>query len=415
MKKWGLSVLVIAAVLLPGQVSVLALGTFAGSGPAEAVAYLKARQADNGGFAETESESDPFVTCWAVIAGKAAGEDPLSWRKGGAGPGEYLAARASSLTKLADIELLALAMATAGSDPRNVGGTDLVALIKAHKASDGQIGETLAEHCWGMIALAASGEAVPAACTEWLAGRQREDGGWGESDKDAVLYTSIAVEALVAGGEAQANWVDRAMKFLKAEIGPDGGFSSTGGISDASATAMAINGIIAAGGDPASTEFSFQGNSPAAFLSSLQAADGHYGFDAEGDAEPVTVTAMAVPAAAGKALPLGGGRSPGDATATTTGGQSSLVELGKVGAQSSAGGSSVQVEPGGPGVNVQVGQGAQAGASATTGGGHAAFWFFIALCGIYLIVLAAVAAAVGLVARPRQVTKGSDPFVTFSP
>jgi hypothetical protein len=74
MKKWSLSVLVIAAVLLAGQVYVLATGTFEGSGPAEAVTYLKARQADDGGFAETESETDPFVTCWTVIAGKAAGK-----------------------------------------------------------------------------------------------------------------------------------------------------------------------------------------------------------------------------------------------------------------------------------------------------------------------------------------------------
>ncbi|MBU1672050.1 MAG: terpene cyclase/mutase family protein [Actinobacteria bacterium] len=408
------AVLLITALLVSGAAFTLALPPVAVAGPAEGVTYLRSRQTEDGGFAEPESESDPFVTCWAVIAGKAAGQDPLSWKKGANGPGEYLSAEASSITELSEVELLALALATAGSDPRDVEGTNLVTMIKAHLADDGMIGETLEEHCWGMIALAACGEAVPASCTEWLAGQQREDGGWGDYDDELVLATSVAVEALVAGGEARTSAVDRAMALLKSKIEPDGGFSSASESSDALTTSMAISAIVAAGGNPSSAEYSFQGNSPAAYLASLQAADGHYKLDAEDEMEPVMVTAMAVPAAAGKALPLGG-TSPGTSTTTTTGGSPTLVELGRVGASSSAAGSSTTVSPGGPGVSLKVEPGAQAGASATTGTGHASFWFFLALCGVYIVVLAAVAIVVALVARPRHVTKGSDPLVTFNP
>ncbi len=125
--------------------------------------------------------------------------------------------------------MIALAITEAGGDPRNAAGIDLVSLGKANIASNGKIGADIAEHCWGIIFLSAAGETVPAKCTEWLVQQQRQDGGWGESDKVLVQDTGLAIEALTATGEKTQDKLDAAIKLLRGRINSDGGFKGPSG------------------------------------------------------------------------------------------------------------------------------------------------------------------------------------------
>ena len=83
---------------------------------------------------------------------------------------------------------------------------------------------------------------------------------------------------------------------------PGGGFPLGGnGAVNTQSTAWAIQGILAAGGDPSS--FRRGGSSAPDYLAAQQASDGHYRYSASSDQTPIWVTGEVLIAAAGDSLP----------------------------------------------------------------------------------------------------------------
>ncbi len=367
-----------------------------GGGTQEAVDYLMSRQNPDGGFSEPGASSDLRTTCWVLLAGSAAGEDPLSWAPAGADAGRFIESSMASTSSLEDIELAVLALASSGGDPRNVAGRDLVAVVEASASPDGRLGAGIIEHCWGMLALAAAGETVPAANTEWLVENQRTDGGWGESDAEIVEATALAVEALVAAEEDAAEQMDAALELLRGKIGPDGGFSGAAGASDAQATASVIRAINASGEDPASEDWQFEGNDPVSFLEALQAGDGHFQYSGGVESQPAMTTAMAVPALEGEYFPL---LSALEADVTDEGEPGTTpADLGTAGAgaEPADGEGTTSANAGSRGAYRQA-----SGALARSPGAGG-FWVFLVACAVYALLLAALAAVIRLAAPKHR-------------
>jgi hypothetical protein len=292
------------------------------------------------------------------------------------------------------------ALASAGGDPRNVSGRDLVALIKANVSRDGRIGAGVIEHCWGILALASAGETVAAPSIEWLVGQQRTDGGWGDSDAELVRCTALAVEALVAAEEASGRQVEAALGLLRGKLNPDGGFGGTAGGSDAQATASVMRAIYAGGGDPASGDWQFEGNDPLSYLEALQAGDGHFKYSGGAESQPVMTTAMAIPALEGEYFPL---LSALEADSSEAGGPgSTAADLGTAGAGAeTAGGANGSGENAGArGAYRQV-SGALAG-----GTGPGGFWVFLVACGVYAMLVLALALLIRFATPARGTRAG---------
>jgi hypothetical protein len=92
--------------------------------------------------------------------------------------------------------------------------------------------------------------------------------------------------------------------YIKRQQNRDGGFpAQPGEESNAQSTAWAIQGLLAAGADPSSLHRR-GAPAPSAFLDSLISSDGHVRYSHATDQTPVWVTAQALMALAGKALPL---------------------------------------------------------------------------------------------------------------
>jgi iron complex transport system substrate-binding protein len=361
-------------------------------GPAEALAYIKARQAVSGGFAEPDAEPDGTTTSWAMLAGSSAGENVLEWKNQGEGPLEYLQTQAQSLSRLDDIELYTLALAEAGADPHDLGGKDLIALISAHVKEDGMIGDNTSQHCWGMIALQAAGEAVPPKSTGWLVEHQRADGGWGESDKVVIADTGVAVEALVAVGEEENAAIEPAMKFLRGKMGPEGGFAGASGKPDTSLTSAVVRAIYASSQDPGSEQWTWHGSNPVTFLDSMQAADGHYQFSKGVESQPTMTTSKAVPAVSGKHFPL---------TDTAT------VDVSKGGQRDGSTPSDSASE-----ADAARSRRLSASGTANAGAGLAGIWLFLMVCGAYVLTLGGCAIIAAALYEPAP---APPPALVFHP
>jgi iron complex transport system substrate-binding protein len=291
----------------------------------KALDYLKSRQQSDGGFAEPRGSSSDELTAWVIAGVKSAGVDPASWRKSGKSPINYLEAHAKGWTKLTDLEKACLAVSCAGADPRSFGGRNLVAEIKSHAAADGHIGGMVNEHCWGIIALAAAGEPLPAGARGWLVARQNIDGGYGfSSDSGSDPDDSgAALQALIAVGEdTKSNPVSRVISYLHFCQAPDGGFSFQTDESNVGSTAWAVQGMVAAGENPRADAWKSGGKTPIDYLSGMQQSDGHFRFCKSNDTNLVWMTAETIPALMGKAYPLKADtpapKTPGPTTTTTT-------------------------------------------------------------------------------------------------
>jgi len=368
-------------------------------GAPDAINYIKARQGADGGFAEPDAASDGTTTCWAMLAGASAGEQVAGWTNAGKSPVDFLQSQAAGLAKLDDLELYTLALAEAGADPRDFAGKDLVSLIAAQVKSDGRIGDTMAQHCWGLIALAAAGEAAPPKSDTWLVEHQRADGGWGESDAVVVADTGLAVEALTGIGQLDETASSQAMKLLKSKIGPAGGFSSGKGAENSMLTASVMRAIYAAGQDPASAAWSFHGNTPAKFLASMQAADGHYQFSKGTESQPAMTTSIAVPADGGKHFPLQAETAGVD---TTSGG---VKDLGTQGAGIVPAADTRQKTPAATGTPA-------ASASASAQSTFSGLWLFLIICATYVLTLAIAALVATKLYQPPDVS-GTPPGLTY--
>jgi hypothetical protein len=225
--------------------------------------------------------------------------------------GRYAAGNAAQAGK-------ALAGAVAADlDPHDTGGVDLIAvLVDRYDPSSGWYGASVWDQSWAMIGLAAAGEPIPAAARPALAAARSSAGGWGAlagaetPDSDS---TGLALQAMAAAGaKAEDPEIAAALTWLAGLRQADGGFAheDAAGPSNLNATALALQGLLALSEDLAGDRWAPGGVGPLQFLSERQENSGRFRFGpTQEDISDLVASLQAVPAVAGRSLPLGGPRA----------------------------------------------------------------------------------------------------------
>ena len=284
-------------------------------GAATPAGYLLAAQNPDGGFGQAPgSGSAQLYAGWAALGLAAAGANPQDIARSGHSLIGYIASGTASMTDPGSVERTILVDRAAGLSPYSFGGSNLVAALERHIRPNGSVSGQVNLTAFAVLALRAAGAPTPAATIGWLVRQQDSDGGFnfavrgGMSDPDD---TGAALEALARSGSAAVRSGSaavrsaraRAIRFLRRQQDRDGGFAGQPGAgSNAQSTAFAVQGLLAAGVDPSSVRR--RGASPLDYLRSLIASDGHVRYARGIDQTPVWVTAEALMALDGKALPL---------------------------------------------------------------------------------------------------------------
>lgn len=227
------------------------------------VGYLKASQSADGSVTGFGG-----VTDWAIIAAVASGQDPASFKNGGASLADWLLANQLTGTALAtDIEKRILAIAATGADAADFGGVDYGALLSGHH-TDNQLGSTtlLNDDIFGVLAIAAMNDPalLPLAqdALDYLILNQEADGGFSYTTDNCAYcgssssMTAAAVMAMLAAdsmgltnsevSEAQS----KAVGYLVSTKQNDGGFGyDIYGPSDGSSTAWVLMALNVLGDD----------------------------------------------------------------------------------------------------------------------------------------------------------------------
>ncbi|MDS1029248.1 terpene cyclase/mutase family protein [Bacillota bacterium LX-D] len=287
--------------------------------------YLHSVQNKDGGFSPREGRpSDRTTTLWVMMALSSVGENVTSnnWKPKGQSPLDYVMKSKETLKTTCDYARLLLALTTA-QQSTVYQGTNLVQKITSFQQKNGQFGQPAQQetgainvHIWSILALASAGEKIPnqELAKQWLLDRQNKDGGFGwfegvDSDADD---TGAALQALTVLGENQSNSLamQKAVTYLKTCQGKDGGFNSgwMGDKSNSATDAWVIQGLVAAGIDPAAKEWSVNGKNVLTHLLGLQKEKGFFSWTAETPSSKVLVTAYSLLALSGNPHPVNGGK-----------------------------------------------------------------------------------------------------------
>jgi energy-coupling factor transport system substrate-specific component len=294
----------VAALLLIA----LALGAAAparaqASEVSRATAWLRSVQNDDGGFGSSPGDaSGAAMTGWAMLGLAAAGDNPLDVTRGGKSPVDFLRRGASSLKSPGDLSRTILALESAGVDPRNFGGTNLVSRLQATRRPDGSFEDWPNSTAYAVIALRTAGASGGLDTTlSWLRSVQNDDGGWG--DEPGLPSNAEAAGSVLQSLSSSSKASGRGLSYLRQTQVKGGGYRLGGnGAVNSQATAWAVQGILAAGGDPGS--FRHGGSSALDYLAASQASDGHFRYSNSSDQTPIWVTGQVLVAAAGEYLPI---------------------------------------------------------------------------------------------------------------
>jgi energy-coupling factor transport system substrate-specific component len=297
----------VAAIL----VAVLLLGAFASTraeaastgGTDAAAAWLEGAQNEDGGWGENPgADSAQEMTGWAMLGLEAAEVNPQDVSSGsGKSPVEFLQGAIGEVQSPGDLARTILALEGAGVEPREFGGRNLVAALLGKRRKDGSYEGWPNSTAYAVLALRSAGITNVTDSVEWLREVQNEDGGWGDtagapSNADG---TGTVLQALSPSG----NPAKKAVGYLRQVQQPGGGYRLGGnGALNTQSTAWAVEGLLAAGADPA--DFKRGGKSALDYLEANQDADGHYRYSSKSDQSPVWVTGQVLVAAARKYLPL---------------------------------------------------------------------------------------------------------------
>lgn len=302
-----LAALVLAALAL----AAIAPPRAAASGVDQATAWLRSVQNEDGGFGASPGDrSSPEITCWATLALSAGGKNPLDVASHGHTPVDYLRSHVDQLKSAGDYARTILALEGSGAEPRDFDGQNLVSKLLDRRRKDGSYEGWPGTTAFAVIALRAAGATGGLEKTlSWLRSAQNEDGGWGDLP-DAPSTpddTGAAMQALASDSKA----VHQGLDYLRSHQHKGGGYALGGsGPVNTPSTAWAVQGILAAGGNPAS--FIRGGASALDYLAANQGSDGRYDYaqaGAQTSAEvahqaPVWVTAEVIPAAARATFPI---------------------------------------------------------------------------------------------------------------
>ena len=292
-----------AAALILALLAVAVPAPAEASGASRAANWLESMPNANGGFGASPGDrSSPEITGWAMLGLEAAGRNPLDVSNHGNTPVDFLRGAQGQITSTGDLARTILALEGAGVDPRSFAGRNLVAELAKRPRGNGSFEDWPATTAFSIIALRAAGTTGGLdGSLEWLRGVQNSDGGWGDKpgSPSTADDTGAVLQALSSGSRA----ADRGLSYLRTAQRPGGGFPLGGsGAVNSQSTAWAIQGILAAGGDPG--RFRRGGASAPDYLSAQQASDGHYRYSGSSDQTPIWVTGEVLVAAAGKSFPV---------------------------------------------------------------------------------------------------------------
>jgi energy-coupling factor transport system substrate-specific component len=265
--------------------------------------WLESVQNADGGFASSPGEdSGAAMTGWAMLGLEAAGINPLDVSHGGHTPVYFLRASVKELQSPGDLARTILALEGAGVDPRQFAGDNLVSELLGKRRDNGSFEGWPGSTAYGVIALRTAGASGGLEQSlSWLQKVQNDDGGWG--DEPGTPSTADGTGAVMQALSANSKAAHRGLSYLRGAQRPGGGFPLGGnGAVNTQSTAWAIQGILAAGGDPGS--FRRGGSSAPDYLSSLQRSDGHYRYSKSSNQTPIWVTSQVLVAAAGDYLPI---------------------------------------------------------------------------------------------------------------
>ncbi len=272
---------------------------------------VKAQNADGGFGGAPGQSSNQLHSGWTALGLEAAGRNPADVTRGGKSVLDYMTAQAGQLNDLGELARTVLVLDGAGRDPRAFAGRDLVAELTAKQSAKGAFAGRVNTTAFAVLALRAAGRSSHSKpvrrAVAWLSRQPNADGGFnfaGRGGQSGIDDTGAPLQALVAAGRRGTRTVRRAARFLTKAQNPDGGFPlSPGGASNAQSTAWAVQGLVAAGRNPAKVRTAGS-RSPLGYLRSLTAANGAVRYSRTSAQTPVWVTAQALTALARKPFPL---------------------------------------------------------------------------------------------------------------
>jgi squalene-hopene cyclase-like protein len=320
--------LVVSAVTMPAEAGAVASTTTVVN---KALKYFKSRQQRSGGFT-AGGTSAAHMTPWVVMAIRAAGKNPATWRKSGG---------KTTVGYLQSVDIKKLA--TSGS-PRNPAATyakyilaykalrrtDLIRkagkrrvhllskLLAYQNRSNGRfttrVGGTgsyaaISTTTYAILALKAADNSKNRRlqAARWLRGQAHSSGGfsWNPGGTPDVDSTGAAIQALRACGVSPNSSVIRnALKFMRSRQRSDRGFPYYTGGSTVESTSLAVMGIVWAGQNPTGSAWRKNGRSPLYYLRTKQSSNGSFYHIGRIKAAPLMSTSYAVIALKKKRLPL---------------------------------------------------------------------------------------------------------------
>lgn len=318
MKKRAL-VLLLTGLFLSAQFGGIASGVTTAPAVGSALANLASQQQADGSYVDFDGTIN--ATLGVVLADAAADRDPRLSRNWGASAIEYLASQSALLgdpttasTNTAKIAELILALSSIGEDPYTFGGVDWIALLNStYNPATGRYGSFFIHHPWAILALKSADVAIPADAAAFLFASQEASGAFSFNGKGTgadTNATALCVQALAALGETPSSpTIQNALAYLRTQQNDDGGFpwdktSSWGTDSDASSTSWVIQGLVAAGEDPAGVGWARSGGTPMDFLIGMQNPSGAFGLMKSWSSDNFMATYQAVPAMLGRAFPF---------------------------------------------------------------------------------------------------------------
>jgi energy-coupling factor transport system substrate-specific component len=290
---------ILAALLLPALIPSPARA----SDLSRATSWLESKQNADGGFgASAGSDSSASITGWAMLGLEAAGRNPFDVARLGKTPIDFLRGSLDEVSSSGDLARTIVALEGAGANPRSFGGRNLVEQLRQRRAANGSFEGWPGTTSFSAIALRAAGATGGLDSTlSWLGNVQNADGGWGDLPSQPPSNADVTGSVMQAVPSTQA--AQDGLSYLRKHQHSDGGFSiGSSGPVNSQSTAWAIQGMIAAGADPAAVDAG--GSSGLDYLAARQAGDGHYRYSESSDQTPVWVTSQVLVAVAGKSLPI---------------------------------------------------------------------------------------------------------------
>lgn len=288
-----------------------------------AIYLARVHQNDDGGYAAfsmgaNQAPSSIVGTVDVILAQASAGYAPSQFFPGkSATPLSFLSANPTELARFARADgaqagKLILALMAAGEDPRTFAGFDAVMALIDQAEPAGTYGVADAfKQSLAVLGLAAVNEPIPDAAWQWLVAGQSANGSWDDGfgtagNPDA---SAMAIMALLAAGRPVSDPALVAGRdFLASAQLPDGSWEYGSGFGGSpNSTGLVIQALSALGEVwyTDSGPWTQNGTNPLESLLAFQGSSGAFQADfGQGPFDDFFATVQALPAAAGRPLPL---------------------------------------------------------------------------------------------------------------